>query len=138
MIIVVAANVINRYCFNRAFFWSAEFSRYITIWSVMLGATALVFSDKHLAISILRDHLHGKALIILLTVNRLLVCVFLGIFVYSGWIFYVLSCNQTCSTMRYLPMNLFYLIMPISGVLMLIGCILRIVNDITASVNGEK
>ena len=137
MIVVVVANVANRYFFNRAFFWSAEFSRYCTIWAVMFGATALVFSDKHLAINILHEHLKGRVRAVFQVFNRILICVFLGVFIYSGWKFYCMAGNQICSTMRCFQMNLFYLIMPISGVLMLVGCVLRIINDIVQAKRGE-
>ena len=137
MIVVVVANVANRYLFNRAFFWSAEFSRYCTIWAVMIGATALVFSDKHLAINILYDHLIGRVRVLFQVFNRLLICIFLCIFIYSGWKFYCMAGNQICSTMRCFQMNLFYLIMPVSGVVMLVGCVLRIIHDIVKFRCGE-
>ncbi len=60
MFLVLFAQVVSRYVFNRAFSWSEELALILFIWSIYFGATAAVRRHQHLRLEIVLDKVKPK------------------------------------------------------------------------------
>ncbi len=57
--------VFSRFVLNNPSTITEELSRYTLIWSVMLGAGYAFSNDSHIALTLVKDKVHGKAALIL-------------------------------------------------------------------------
>lgn len=55
MFLVLFVQVLLRYFFRIGIIWTDEFSRYLMLWIIMLGASVMTFDDSHIRISLLED-----------------------------------------------------------------------------------
>ena len=121
MAMIVAANVISRYIFHFSLTWSAELAEYCMVWAAFLGAAYLVNQSEHLVVDLLEKYLKGKLKRYLQITILSITIVFFGAVTYYGSLLVLETKGQVASSMRFLPMNIVYSIMPISGLIMLIG-----------------
>lgn len=131
MIAVITANVVLRYFFHKSIYWSVEVSDYTMIWSVFLASASLLCSDEHLGINALETALKGTAKKVVKIINYAIIGTFGILLTYSAAKFVASTGNQTVSTLRWLPMNYIYIIIPISGFLFTLICILKIIVTLT-------
>ena len=62
LVIAVAinfANVIGRYLFDQAIFWTEEILVFLLLWSVFIGMVAVTYNGAHLAMDLLLRRLSG-------------------------------------------------------------------------------
>ncbi|MFS0673897.1 TRAP transporter small permease [Ornithinibacillus sp. 179-J 7C1 HS] len=118
MVSVVTAQVISRYLFNSPFTWTEELARYTFVWVSFLGMAIAVKYGSHIALDMLARKLTGISRKSLMVFNNLLVLVFSGILTYSGFEFVKLGARQTSPSLS-LPMDIVYLVIPISGILLI-------------------
>jgi TRAP-type C4-dicarboxylate transport system permease small subunit len=64
MLLVIAvainfANVIGRYLFDHAIFWTEEILGFLLLWSVFIGMVAVTYNGAHLAMDLLLRRLSG-------------------------------------------------------------------------------
>lgn len=131
MIAIITINVILRYFFHKSIYWSVEISDYTMIWSVFLASASLLCNDDHLKINALESALKGNAKKALKIVGYAIIAIF-GIWLTSSAVKFVASTgNQTVSTVRWLPMNFIYIVIPVSGVMFTLICILKIIDTLT-------
>ena len=119
MAVIVIANVFSRYVFNFSLKWSAELARYCMVWAAFLGAVILVHSGEHLAVDLLERALSGVSQKILTALIMLGSIIFFIIQTVYGIVLVHLTRGQVASSLRALPMNVVYAIIPISGALMI-------------------
>lgn len=130
MMAVIIINVILRYFFKGSIYWSVEVSDYTMIWAVFLAAGSLLCSDDHLRINALESALNGTAKKAVQVFGYIVIGVFGILLTYSAVNFIASTGNQTVSTVRWLPMNFIYGIIPISGAMFTITCILKIIDTL--------
>lgn len=131
MIAIITINVILRYFFHKSIYWSVEISDYTMIWSVFLASASLLCNDEHLKINALESALKGNAKKALKIVGYAIIAIF-GIWLTSSAVKFVASTgNQTVSTVRWLPMNFIYIVIPVSGIMFTLICILKIIDTLT-------
>lgn len=128
MITVVVVNVVLRYFFKSSIYWSVEVSDYTMIWSVFSASIALLCNDEHLGINALEAALKGTAKKVIKIVNYVIIGIFGLLLTYSATNFVLSTGNQTVSTLRWLPMNYIYLVIPFSGIMFTLICILKIID----------
>jgi TRAP-type transport system small permease protein len=131
MVIVVFANVVARYALNASIGWSEEVSRFMLIWITFLGAVVAYMRNEHLGLDFLIQHLPLSIVKVVVILADLLV---LGALAYmtnggidmakdsleSGWV-------SSAVPIRY---GIIYLVVPISAILMLLECIVKLVSDL--------
>lgn len=121
MVLNVTWQVVSRYVFQSPSSFTDELSRYMLIWVGMLGAAYVAGKHEHLAIDILLTKLSGKAqdyLMILIHACILtfaLVVMFIG---GSNLVYLTLILEQKSATLQ-IPMAVIYVIIPISGLLVI-------------------
>ncbi len=119
MAFIVIANVFSRYVLHFSLKWSAEAARYCMVWAALLGAVILVHKGEHLAVDLLEKSLSGMSQKILKVIIILGSTIFFIIQTVYGVILVHLTRGQVASSIRVLPMNVVYAIIPISGLLMI-------------------
>jgi len=123
MSLIVFANVLSRYVLHFSLIWSAELAEYCMVWAAFLGAAVLVSKGEHLVVDLLERNIKGmirKALQIMVLFVSI---VFFAAVTIFGTQLVIKTRGQVASSMRFLPMNLVYLIIPLSGILMIIGTV---------------
>lgn len=124
MIILVFVNVVLRYGFDSGVLASAEISRFLFVWVIMIGAVICMRDDAHLDLRVIEHRLPGKFRWIL---RRLVYAVIL---LTSGMLF-LGSARQTIanwsniSPMSGIPVGAMYLAGAVAGALIAAIAILR-------------
>ncbi|MFC1713201.1 TRAP transporter small permease [Candidatus Poribacteria bacterium] len=121
MTLLVTANVFSRYVFHFSLTWSSELAQYCMIWAAFLGAAVLVNMDEHLAVDLLEKSATRRARSMLRVFVRGGSMVFFIILIYYGIILVKSTSGQVAASMGFLPMNLVYLVIPLSGLIMFLG-----------------
>ena len=110
--------VVARYIFLVSTPWSEELARLFFVWGVFLGAAVGVKRNLHTRVDFLFQRLSARASALVLVGMDLLVTVMAVVMVlYGGQL--VVATRADFSTSLGYPRNLFYLPVPVSGLLML-------------------
>jgi len=126
----MALQVFSRYILNDSLFWAEEFSRYALIFITMLGATLAVKREEHITTDVnlfsffpaqIRG-LHKKF-------TDVLIIVFLLIIIYKG-IELSLIVSIRKSPALHIPLGYLIMIIPLSGILMLLFIIFPAIDKI--------
>lgn len=113
-----------------------EFLRYILIWASMIGSAYCFYRDEHLALDLVKDRVKGPAAIALTVFIEAAVVFFVVyVFVYGGFRM-TMSANNASSVMH-IPFRFLYSVMPISGILIVLGRVLKYL-DLLAEKKGGK
>lgn len=130
--LIVLTQVITRF-FNYSLTGTDELSRLLIVWLTFLG-TSLAFHDKmHLAVNyFVKKANHKNRKRVYMLVNSLIV-LFFAVLVIYGFKFSFEAMTYTSSTLQ-LPMGIFYLAIPVSGVFALYF----ILTTMTQSVAEEE
>lgn len=103
--------------------WTDEFLRYSIIWLTMLGAPYAYGAGKHLSINILTNGFSARGKIIdRLVVEFLILILSVVVFIIGGIMVTTNAVGQFSASMH-LPMQLYYVGVPIGGILMVVYCI---------------
>jgi TRAP-type C4-dicarboxylate transport system permease small subunit len=134
MLAIIFMQVITRYIFGFTFEWSEELARFLFVWATFLGGALIMGEDGHLAVELLPRMLDGKPLGKLLRVFiNLCGYVFILLLIVQGWAMTEKMTFQEAPGLG-IPMSWVYVIMPVSGFLMLLYHIkdsIRIVKSFT-------
>ena len=113
-----------------------EFLRYILIWASMIGSAYCFYRDEHLSLDLVKDRVKGPVAIALTIFIEAAVLFFvISVFLYGG-IRMTVSANNASSVMR-IPFKFLYSVMPISGVLIVLGRILKYLDLLFEKKEGK-
>lgn len=131
--IIGTYQIVTRYVFNSPSTVSEELLTYSFTWLAVLSA-ALVFGKReHMRMGFLADKMTGMLAKVVNIIIELLVLLFAaGVMVYGGISITKLTTTQVTASLG-IPMAYIYVVIPISGVLIIIYCILNIIKII----NGD-
>jgi TRAP-type C4-dicarboxylate transport system permease small subunit len=121
MVLNVTWQVLSRYVFQNPASFTDELSRYMLIWLGMLGSAYVAGRDEHLAIDIILKKLEGKPRLRLqILINTLVLIFALTVMVLGGGnlVYITLILEQHSATLQ-IPLALVYLIIPVSGLLVI-------------------
>lgn len=127
MIILVFTNVALRYGFSSGLRPSVELSRLGLVWVVMLGAAVVLRRGEHLAVAEFTEKLMPKCVPILRRFCSVVILISVAM-LFVGSYQQMMSTWQDVSQLTGLPTALFALAGVISGTLMVIIALVRIVN----------
>jgi TRAP-type C4-dicarboxylate transport system permease small subunit len=122
MVVNVTWQVVSRYVFHNPSSFTDELARYMLIWLGLLGAAYVAGQEQHLAIDILPRQLSGSRGYGLKILLHGLVLVFAAVVMVIGggnlvYITYILE--QKSAALR-LPLAWVYLVVPISGLVVIL------------------
>lgn len=85
MVVMVAGNVVLRYCFNSGIVVSEELSRFFFVWLTFLGAIVAVRDGTHLGMDNVVSQLGRRGKLLCLAASQLLILVCCAILVWGTW-----------------------------------------------------
>lgn len=118
MAVIVTAQVLSRYIIGKPFTWSEELARYIFVWMSFLGMAVGVKQGAHVALDILVKKLSGISQKALMLLNNGLVGFFGVCLTISGFELVKIGMGQKSPTLQ-IPMQFVYIVIPISGIILL-------------------
>lgn len=124
--------VFSRFVLQNPSSFTEELARYMLIWIGILGAAYVAGQKLHLAIDLLSTKLTGKSKSVLEIFIQLCIFVFSFFVMVIGGIrlvYITLQLNQISAALQ-LPLGYVYLVLPISGILMMFYSICFIVDEV--------
>lgn len=137
MLAIITAQVLSRYIFGSSLTWSEELGRYIFVWMSFLGMAIGVKKGAHVALDILLKKLTGVSQKLLMLLNNALVLFFGVCLSYSGFQLFELGMKQKSPTLQ-LPMQFVYIVIPISGIILVYFVISETIRMLKSQVPMEK
>lgn len=136
MVLITGAQIVCRIFFT-ALAWSEEATRYLLIWSTLLGAGCVYKHSGHISISVLQDILPSKAKDILKIIIHILCIVLFALIMFYGIQYYGKQGNQLSAAMR-LPMRYVYTCIPIGCGVMLFHAFDAVLNCVMHLLGKEE
>lgn len=130
IVIAVLWQVFSRYVLQSASSFTEEIARYLLIWIGILGAAYASGQQDHLAINILPPKLNEKNRIKLRIGINILVILFaiLAMIIGGGNLVYVnFELGQSSAALA-IPLGYVYMVLPISGVLIIVYKVIELAN----------
>lgn len=121
MTLDVLWGVLTRYVFGSQADWSEELARFLLIWIGLLGAAYAAGQKMHLAIDLLMPKLdESKQRSLTIFINGLIILFAFAVLVVGGFrlIYLTQLLGQLSAALR-IPMYLIYMVIPISGLLVI-------------------
>ena len=139
MVALTCWQVFTRYILQNPSSWSEELVSYLFAWMSLLGASIVVGERGHMNIPIVVERMGEKGRKFFSIFSEIVACLFAGvILVYGGIQITSLAMGQMTSALG-LPIGVFYIVLPLSGVINMIYTILNIIDIVTDSeVVGEE
>lgn len=126
MVLLTCWQVFTRYILKNPSSWSEELVSYLFAWMSLFGASIVVGERGHMNIPIIVERMGDKARKFFAIFAEIIACLFaVVILVYGGIQITSLAMGQMTSSLG-LPIGVFYLALPVSGVLNIIYTILNI------------
>jgi len=123
MAVILIANVLCRYAFGFSLTWSAEAARYCMVWIAFLGIAVLAHQREHLSVKLIEPRLAPHRQKVL---RGGILCgsvIFFAILAVFGGILVLRTSGQTAASISWLPMNLVYAVIPLSGIIMTLSAV---------------
>lgn len=118
MMVVIFSQVVARYVFHHSLTWSEEVGRYIFVWISFLGLAAAFKAGAHVSLDLLVRYLKGVSRKSLELVNGALIVVLSSAILISGIKLFFLGMRQKSPALK-LPMHWVYIVVPVSGLILL-------------------
>lgn len=128
MVIVALWQVASRYVFNSPSTISEELLRYCLIWLAMLGSAYMFGLREHMSMTFLVEKFNDNVIRNLSILSEVVIIIFsAAVLLYGGINITLLTMNQLSAALG-IPMGYIYIVLPISGVLMIFYGINNILN----------
>lgn len=121
--VIVFLDVVLRYIFNQGFAWTQEMATLMLAWFSFIGMAIGVLEKIHINIEMFTAKLPAKAISVLDSVDHILIAAFGGAMVYYGVKIMDVTKSSTMPATK-LPSAVLYIILPLSGLLVLINALL--------------
>lgn len=128
MAVILITNVLCRYVFGFSLTWSAEAARYCMVWIAFLGIAILAHQQEHLSVKLIEPRLALRRQKVL---RGAILCgsvVFFAVLAVFGGILVFRTRGQTAASISWLPMNLVYAVIPVSGIIMTLSAVCEMVG----------
>lgn len=137
MVLLTCWQVFTRYVLQNPSSWSEELVSYMFGWMSLFGASIVVGERGHMNIPILVDRMGSGARKALAVFAEIVACLFAGIILlYGGLQITSLAMGQMTSSLG-VPIGIFYIVLPVSGVLNVIYTILNIIGILDGSISTD-
>lgn len=133
MTLLTCWQVFTRYILGRPSSWSEELVSYLFAWMALFGASLVVGERGHMNIPLLVEKSTPNVRKGLSILAEMIAALFAGIILVFGGIQITdLAMAQMTSALG-VPVGVFYIVLPLSGILNIVYCILNIVQIMTAA-----
>ena len=125
--ILVAVEVFFRYVLNASISWYDEFAGYLLVWLTFWGAVLALDRGRHIGFETVLERFPILAQKLTMTIVYLLLITLQMVLVYYGWMLTTQLTGETAITLP-VPIGLVYVVIPLTGAMMLLICFMRIVQ----------
>ena len=129
MVTIIFSQVVARYALGNSLSWSEEIGRHLFVWMTFLGAALGVRNKAHVALDLLVNHLPQRLNKIVLAFGYLVMLVFSAVLIHTGMKMVTLGSHQISAALQ-IPMKYVYIVLPISGVLMIFYLLKNLYDDV--------
>lgn len=137
MVALTCWQVFTRYILQNPSSWSEELVSYLFAWMSLFGASIVVGERGHMNIPILVERMGKKGRKFFAIFAEIIACLFAGvILVYGGIQITSLAMGQMTSALG-IPIGVFYVVLPLSGLINIVYTILNIYDIATKSEVAE-
>ena len=124
---IVTINVLARYIFNAPIPWAGELSRYSFIGIIYLGAILAMKDEAHIGLDIIIEYFPIKLREIVDFISKVLILIFLAVFIYMGTRMSLNNINTKSSAML-ISMAIPYAVLPIGGLGMFVELLINLLG----------
>ena len=130
LVIDVLWQVISRYLLSSPSSFTDELAGYLLIWVGLLGAAYVAGREEHLAIDLLlQKSPPGRKLKLQLFIHALIFLFAMSVMVFGGiWLMYTRFYLNVKSAALQLPLGYVYIVLPLSGMLIMYYSVYHMVN----------
>ena len=130
MCLVVLWQVFTRFALKNPSPWSEEVCRYLLIWISFLAGALGLSNGTHMGLVLLTDRIKNPIAKAIVHIVSYMVCGAIGyVFIKYGYIYAMSGMTRTMMCCSF-PMGYIYMIVPVSGCIIIINCIASILQDI--------
>ena len=131
MFAVVILGVTFRYVLDSSLSWYDEFAEFILVWLTMYGSVLALARGQHIGFEAIVEMFPAKLRRATEILSTLLILAFSAILVVSGWALIQAMATETAVSVPEVKMGWIYSVMPITGGLMLIICLVQLAAMVT-------
>ena len=119
LVLSVFCQIVVRF-FDKSLPWTEELSRYAMIWMTFLGAAYAISTRAHISMELFVERAQGVTKKLLIVVAAAISGLFFVMMIVKGYELSMRVMDQSSAVLQ-IPMGLVYLVMPISGIVLLIN-----------------
>jgi TRAP-type C4-dicarboxylate transport system permease small subunit len=138
MILLAFSQIVLRNFFSTGIDWSDSLVRYLVVWVGFIGAAIAVREGKHITIDILSRWVSGSGSRIIQSASQFISAVICGLLSWAAVKFVIFEGQMGSTTFGELPEWVPELIIPVTFGLMTLRYTLRLLNDLTQSINRDR
>jgi TRAP-type C4-dicarboxylate transport system permease small subunit len=127
MVVLVCLGVFFRYALDSALAWYDEFASYLLVWLTFYGAVVASYHGRHIAFEVVVDRFMRSTRRVVEAVAELFVLGFQVVLLYYGWLLTQKMGDETAVSLVWVKMGWVYSVLPITGGLMLLISLQRLV-----------
>ncbi|HZD03844.1 MAG TPA: TRAP transporter small permease [Longimicrobiales bacterium] len=126
MFAVVILGVTFRYVLDSSLSWYDEFAEFILVWLTMYGSVLALARGQHIGFEAIVERFPARLRRATEVLSTLLILGFSAILLVSGWILIRAMATETAVSVPEVKMGWIYSVMPITGSLMLLVCLVQL------------
>jgi TRAP-type transport system small permease protein len=128
LVALVTLGVFFRYVLDASLSWYDEFASYLLVWLAFYGAVVTTARNRHIAFEVLVDRLGRRARTGMAVVSEAFSLVFYATLTWYGVVLVRTMGGDTAVSLAWVPMAVVYSAMPISGGLMMVVSLGRLLS----------
>jgi len=137
MVAVVCFGVFFRYALKASLVWYDEFASYLLVWLTFYGAVVASYRRRHIGFEVVLNKFRPETRRIFDFISELFVLGFQVVLFYYGWQLMEKIGADTAISLPWVKMAWIYSVLPITGGLMLIISVMRLI-DIALAKERER
>jgi TRAP-type transport system small permease protein len=138
MVLLVSLGVFFRYVLNASLTWYDEFASFLLVWLTFYGAVVASYRRRHIGFEVVVDRLMPNTRRIVELIAESCVLGFQAVLFYHGWLIMQKMGDETTVSLVWVKMRWIYSVLPITGGLMLVISLMRLVGVATGNESGKK
>jgi TRAP-type C4-dicarboxylate transport system permease small subunit len=128
MVAVVCFGVFFRYALKSSLVWYDEFASYLLVWLTFYGAVVASYRKRHIGFEVVLNKFRPETRRVFDFISELFVLGFQVVLFYYGWQLVEKMGGDTAISLPWVKMAWIYSVLPITGGLMLIISVMRLVD----------
>lgn len=138
MVVVVSLGVFFRYVLNAALVWYDEFASYLLVWLTFYGSVVAYYWRRHIGFDLVVNGLLPTTRRIVDLIGEGCILGFQVVLFYFGWFLTRKMGDETAVSLEWVKMGWVYSVLPITGGLMLVISLLRLIRIVAGTQHWKE